>query len=223
MGQKRKKLWTLVFIGLLGAVMIVLTIRVGRPLLAFLSDPANMRRWVEKYYWGSRVGFMLLTALQVILAFIPGEPFEMAAGYAFGSLEGSLLCLAGITLGSVIVFSAVKKWGMKLVRIFFSQEKIDSVRIFQNPRRLKNIAFVVFLIPGTPKDILTYLVGLTPMNLADWLLICTVGRVPSLITSVVCGNAIQQQNYAQAAWVFGLTALISLAGLWAYNRMNRGK
>ena len=74
-----------------------------------------------------KIAFIGMEVIKVVIAVIPGEPFELAAGYAFGTWEGLLLCTIGITIGSLIVFFLVKKFGMSIVRIFFKQEKIDKM------------------------------------------------------------------------------------------------
>ena len=80
---------------------------VGRPMIQFVSDPQQFRDWVnDSGLWG-RIAFILMTVFQVVIAFVPGEPFEIGAGYAFGAVEGTILCVIGITLGSLLVFALV--------------------------------------------------------------------------------------------------------------------
>lgn len=193
----------------------------GRPLVQFVSEPELFRAWVDAHgFWG-RAAFVGMVMLQVIVAVIPGEPFEIVAGYAFGAVEGTVLCLLGITLGSMAIFFAVRRWGMRLVELFFDREKVLNLPIFQNQARLNAIALIVFAIPGTPKDILTYAVGLTPMRPLPWLLICTVARFPSVVTSTVGGSALGDQNYQFALIVFLVTIAISLCGIWIYHRFEK--
>ena len=105
--------------------MVSVAIFVGIPLVRFISEPERFRQWVARYgIWG-KMAFIGMEVIKVVIAVIPGEPFELAAGYAFGTWEGLLLCTIGITIGSLIVFFLVKKFGMSIVRIFFKQEKID--------------------------------------------------------------------------------------------------
>ena len=85
--------------------------------------------------------------------------------------RGTGLCLLGALLGSVTVFLFVKKFGMRFVALFVSEEKIRSLKFLQNEKRLNLIAYILFLIPGTPKDVMTYIVGLTPMKLSFWIFI----------------------------------------------------
>ncbi len=169
--------------------------------------------------WG-RVAFVGMVALQVVIALIPGEPLEIGAGYAFGAVEGTLLCLAGTTLGSLLVFGFVRKLGMKAVEPFFSREEIEKMPFFQNPKRLELLAFILFFIPGTPKDVMTWAIGLTPIRLSHWLLITTLARLPSIVSSAAGGDALGSRQYIFAVVVFAVTALVSGAGILVYRRIS---
>lgn len=216
-GNKRKK-WAAA--GLLALVMLI-SVAVGAlvvpPLIRWVSDPEAFRSWVEAKGWSSRLVFMGMVIFQVILAFIPGEPFEIAAGYAFGAVEGTILSIAGATVGSIITFSLVRRFGMRLVRVFFSEEKINSVK-FLKTSNARNILFlVIYMIPGTPKDLLGYFAGLTDIPFSVFFLVCTLGRIPSVITSTVGGNALGTKSYGAAILVFAVTFAISALGLSIYN------
>jgi uncharacterized membrane protein YdjX (TVP38/TMEM64 family) len=152
----------------------------------------------------------------VVVAFIPGEPIELAAGYAFGFIEGTLLTLAGFLLGSLLVFLLVRKFGVKLVEVFFSADKINSFSFLKNPKKTKAIAFILMLIPGTPKDFLSYFAGLTHLSLKTWMLIVAVGRLPSLITSTATGAAAGEENYILSVIMLGITLLLTAAGIVYY-------
>lgn len=137
---------------------------------------------------------------QIIVAIIPGEPLEIGAGYAFGAVEGTILCLIGAVLGGAIVVLLVRRYGIKLVEVFFPKEKIMSLRFMQDSRRLELLVFIVFMIPGTPKDLLCYAVGLTNLRMRDWLWISLVARIPSIITSTIAAR-LGERNYVFAAAV----------------------
>ena len=160
-----------------------------------------------------------MVVLQVVVAFIPGEPIELAAGYAFGFWEGSILTMAGFLLGSWLVFALVRKFGVKLVEVFFHKNKVAEFRFLQNPKKVKVITFLLMLIPGTPKDLLTYFVGLTRIKLHEFLILSLIARIPSLVSSTVGGNLIQQESYYGAVWVFLITGAVSLLGIFLYNRI----
>ena len=193
---------------------------VGKPMIEFVREPERFRAWVDSSGFVSRVIFVGMVVFQLIIALIPGEPLEMGAGYAFGAVEGTILCIIGCVIGSALVFLFVRRFGVKLVEVFFPREKIRSLRFLQDSRRLNLLTFIVFFIPGTPKDLLSYFIGLTDMKLGTWLLITAVARIPSIVTSTVTGDALGLKNYQFAIIAFGATLLLSLVGILVYRRLS---
>lgn len=203
----------LIFIGAVGYL-------VGKPMVEFVREPERFRAWVDSSGFASRVIFVGMVVFQLIIALIPGEPLEMGAGYAFGAVEGTILCIIGCVIGSALVFLFVRRFGVKLVEVFFPREKIRSLRFLQDSRRLNLLTFIVFFIPGTPKDLLSYFIGLTDMKLGTWLLITAVARIPSIVTSTVTGDALGLKDYQFALIAFGVTLALSLAGILVYRRLS---
>lgn len=193
---------------------------VGKPMVEFVREPERFRAWVDSSGFVSRVIFVGMVVFQLIIALIPGEPLEMGAGYAFGAVEGTILCIIGCVIGSALVFLFVRRFGVKLVEVFFPREKIRSLRFLQDSRRLNLLTFIVFFIPGTPKDLLSYFIGLTDMKLGTWLLITAVARIPSIVTSTVTGDALGLKDYQFALIAFGVTLALSLAGILVYRRLS---
>lgn len=189
---------------------------IGVPMVRLVEEPAQFQDWVDSYgIWG-RLIFVGMVVLQVVVALIPGEPIELAAGYAFSFVEGSLLTLAGFILGSWLVFALVRRFGVKLVEVFFPPKKILELSFLKNPKKTRAIAFLLMLVPGTPKDFLSYFAGLTQLTTRQWLLIVAVGRLPSLITSTATGAAAGQKNYVLSLVMFGITLMLTLAGILYY-------
>lgn len=217
--QGKKKIGVILGLGAIAALLFILWQLFGASLMGLISDPASFRAWVEAKGWYSRLFFLGMVVFQVIVAVIPGEPFEIAAGYAFGAWEGTLLSVAGAALGSIITFWLVRRFGMKLVCLFFSEEKIASVKFLKTNSRRELLFLIVYMLPGTPKDLLGYFAGLTDLPFPAFLLICTLGRFPSVITSTVGGSALGSQSYGAAILVFALTLAVSAGGLWIYNRI----
>ncbi len=194
---------------------------VGRPMLQFVSEPDKFRDWVQAQgIWG-KLAFVGMVALQVVVAIIPGEPLEIGAGYAFGIWEGTFLCLLGQAIGGLVVYFFVSKVGILAVEAFFPKEKIESLKFLKNHKRLNLIVFILFFIPGTPKDMLTYFVGLTPMKWWEFFLISFVARIPSVITSTIGGNALGVQNYSFAVIVVLVTLVISGIGILVYRYISK--
>ena len=188
----------------------------GRPLIRFAQEPERFRQWVDQQGLWAHVLFTGMVILQVIVAVIPGEPLEIAAGYAFGAVEGTLLCVLGTFIGGILVFLLVRRFVLRAVEVFFPPEKLQKLRFLHNERRLSQWVFFIFFLPGTPKDLLCYFVGLTAMPLRTWVLISAVARLPSIITSTVGGNALGMGEYTFAVVVFAATLAISGLGMLLY-------
>ena len=192
---------------------------VGKPMIEFVEDPLKFRQWVNNYGFGGRLIFIGMVVLQVLIAIIPGEPLEFGAGYAFGAFEGTILTIIGITVGSLIVYALVKKFGMAFVEIFFSKEKIANIKFLKSSKKRDALIFLLFIIPGTPKDILCYFLGLTDIKYSTVIFISVVGRLPSVVTSTISGNLLGNESYILAISIFAGTLLISALGLLIYNKI----
>lgn len=194
---------------------------IGRPLIEYISQPEQFRLWVDAHGMLGRLAFVGMVVLQIIVALLPGEVFELGAGYAFGFWEGTLLCMAGALIGNLIVFALVRTLGVRLVEVFFPIEKIHSLRYLRDQKRLSLILFFINLIPGTPKDLFSYAAGLTPIRLRVWMLITLTARIPSIVTSTMAGSALGDQNYMFAIVVYAVTTVVSIAGLLAYRQYSK--
>ena len=217
--QRQQKLLAALAIVILILLASAVCIFIGAPLLRFAAQPEKFRSWVDSHGLGGRLAFIGMVVLQIIVAIIPGEPFEIAAGYAFGALEGTVLCMLSGALGSVAVFFLVRRFGVRLAEVFFSREKLRSLRFLRTSPARNLLFLLIFMIPGTPKDLLCYFAGLTDLPFGVWLLICSFGRFPSIITSTVGGSALGTKQYVFAVVVFAVTLLISGAGLLIYGRI----
>ena len=196
---------------------------IGKPMVALVSDPGEFQVWVERQGILGVLAFIGMVIFQVFAAIIPGGPFQIGAGYAFGVWKGSLICDFATTLASVVIFLLVRRFGVSFIELFIDKEKLESIKFLKDNEKVEGILFLLFLIPGTPKDLLSYFAGLTDIPLGRWLLIATVARIPSVVTSTVGGNAIGEENYLFAILVFAGTLAISGLGLLIYNRLSRRK
>ena len=219
--RRRRKIISLISIAGVLLVFAIITCTVGQNLLDFVADPQGFREWADDQGILGRLVLVGIVILQVIVAIMPGEVVEVGAGYAFGAVEGMLLCLIGTAAGSSLIYWITKKFGYHVAEAFITREKINSLSFIKNSKRLNVLIFILFFIPGTPKDLITYFIGLTPMRLPAFLLISILARIPSVITSTVTGNALGTQDYHIAIAVFLITAAVSGIGLLIYSRISQ--
>lgn len=207
------------------AVVIILatlvTVFICNWLTAFSQD--EFRDYIRSFGLLGWLVLLGLQFLQVFIALIPGELLESAAGYAFGPLVGTLICYAGVAAASSLVFLLTRKLGIRLVEAFISREKINQLRFINTARKRELLVFLLFFIPGTPKDLLTYFVGLTDMKLGTFLAISLVARIPSVLSSTFGGHLLGEGKYWGAVLLYGITGIVSLIGMWVYNRILRKK
>ncbi len=215
--SKIKKYLITALIVLALAAVLIICYKSVRPVIKFILDRDKIRAWVSKWGFLSKLAFIAMVIVQVVIAFIPGEPFEIAAGYAFGVIEGTLLCLIGITVGSIIVFWIVRKFGVRVVNLFFSGHESRKLRFLHEKRKLNSLVFILMLIPGTPKDLISYFVGLTDIKFSTWVLIVIIARIPSVITSTLGGSTVSGGNTCLTVIIFAVTIAISVVGLVCYN------
>lgn len=191
-----------------------------------ITDPSvrkEFQLWMQSLGFRGWCLFILLQLVQIVIAVIPGEPFELLGGILYGSLGGLISCLLGILLGSTIVFKLVRRFGYPLVTSIFPEEKLHSLPILQKPERLERLILLLFLIPGTPKDLLTYAAGLTDISMKRFLLLSTFARIPSVITSVWVGASIREGEWLLSLILFGATAVIGLLGIWIHKKKFGGQ
>lgn len=197
------------------AVAITLTV-IAIPYINILSEPdkqEQFKSWVISLgVWGWLV-VLGIQMLQIIIAFIPGEPIELLAGVLYGGFGGLLICLVGCVIASSGIFLLSKRFGPPLVAKLFKKKKIDEFAFIKNSRRLQTVVFILFLIPGTPKDMLTYVVAVSPMKLSQFLLTSTFARIPSIISSTFIGSSMRQGEWEIAILIFILTAVSGVFGI----------
>ena len=221
--QRRRKRIGVVSLLLFAITLILLTLFFTKVLSPYLKSTKELRAFLDSYGWKGYLILLAIQCLQVAVALIPGEVVELGAGYAYGAIEGTLICLAGVALSSSLIFLLVKKLGTPMVELFISREKIGQLKFINTSHKLKRLIFLLFLIPGTPKDILTYFVGLTEITLSQFLAITLIARIPSVISSTISGQMLGEENFLAAGIVYGITALLSGGGYLIYLRIAQNK
>ena len=186
-------------------------------ILRMMTDPNYARDIIRQVQPYGALVYVAVQAIQIVIVVIPGEPLELAAGYAFGAVQGSLLCLLGESIGSLIVLFLVRRFGRSIALLFFSEEKLESLKFLHySPRRLLIYA-IIFILPGSPKALLCYFAGLTDIDIHKLMIICTLGRIPAIVTSTISGNALGNQRYVLAIVLVLATLAVSIGSIAVYN------
>ena len=206
------------------SVSLIICILTGFGIWAtyyYFENPQMFRDFVEEHYiWGVLIMFFMFV-IQVILALIPGGLLEVACGYAFGSVTGGIIAVAGIMTGSALTIILVRKFGRKFAQLFYPDEKLESIKILKNKKKRNALVFFVFLIPGTPKDLLTYVVGLTDMSIPMYLLLTGIARTPAILVSTVGGDALGLEKYWHGLLFLGGLAIVSGIGVLIYRKIHK--
>ena len=150
---------------------------------AFLNNEEYINKIKEYIESLGIFGFavmIIMIVVQIVIAFIPGEPFELVAGIMYGTFGGLCCVLVASLIGSSIVFLLVRKFGRRITDKFFSEEKLSKYKFLNSDHNRNKLLFLIFLLPGTPKDLLTYFAPLTPIKFKDYLFITTIAKIPSI-------------------------------------------
>ena len=157
---------------------------------------------------------MLLQALQVVISPIPGELTGVIGGYVYGVNFGFLFSTLGLTLGSWIAFELASIFGRPLVEKFVAKNILEKFH-FLATNAGAVISFLLFLIPGFPKDYLCYILGLTGMNLSTFLVVSTIGRMPGTYMLTMQGASIGSGQYETAIVITAISgAIVFIAYLY---------
>ena len=192
--------------------IVYATVCFGPELTRLVSDPHKFREHILSFgHWSAAV-FMFFQVLQVVIAVIPGEPVQIAGGYIYGTFWGTVYSILGITIGYIIVFTCVKLFGYPLVKKFVSKNEFEKFSTLINSPKLETTIFLLFLIPGIPKDILVYIAGLTPIKPVLFFVIITFARFPAMLGSSYIGAKIESSQYVIAITVSIIASILFVFG-----------
>jgi hypothetical protein len=139
------------------AALVFLTIRYGPEVTRLFSRPYRTREYLRSFGLAAPLIYILFQVIQVVVAFIPGEVVQVAGGFVFGTILGTVYSVVGAALGTLIAFLTARALGFSLVRILVPRETFDRLHSLINSPRSDVTVFILFLMPGVPKDPLTYL------------------------------------------------------------------
>ena len=225
MNKKGKILKLILFI--LVIVIITATIIYIFPVIKKLSKPEGQLEFKEKI---DNLGFLGILALfglqiaQIFLVIIPGEPIEVLAGICYGGLGGFIFILTSAALISGMIIVLVRKLGRRFVYEFCSKEKIEKIensKVFKNSKKIELIMLILFLIPGTPKDLLVYIAALLPINPVKFIIVSSIARIPSILSSTFAGEHLLAGNWKISILIYAITFLVVGIILFVANKLDK--
>ena len=170
------------------------------PIMKDISTTEGQIVFKEKIENAGIFGMLLVFLLevaQIFLVIIPGEPLELLAGMCYGAIGGTVFITVSVFITTTILVFMVRKYGRKFVIDSFGKEKVEKIensKLLNNPKKVEMIMIILFLIPGTPKDLLSYIGGLLPIKPLRFILISTFARFPSVISSTIAGENLVNGN-----------------------------
>lgn len=203
-------------------VVVILLCALIWPYVHEIFEPGGLDRVINDVRQAGPVGFLILLAiqfLQVVVAFIPGEVVQVAAGMIYGPWVGALIVLVGCVVSSAFVFLLVHKLGAPFVQAMVSEKHMAKFRTFENSGKLNIIVFVLFLIPGMPKDVFTYLVPLTHMPLRTFLLLSNIARIPGILVSTYAASGLVEGDIVQSLIIFLVAGAIAVVCILFYDKI----
>ena len=213
--KEKKKYKTLRIVVLIITVILLILLTIYLfPIMSKLFDEQGRELFKEEIQSSGFLGMLILLglqAVQILLPILPGEPIEILAGMCYGTVGGLIFLIISVFLITTLIFFTVRKLGKDFVYGVCSEEKIEKLensKLFKNTKKIEYIMLILFLIPGTPKDLLVYIAGLLPIKPLRFILISTFARIPSMVSSTVAGSSIVAGNWQMGVLLYLLTFLI---------------
>jgi uncharacterized membrane protein YdjX (TVP38/TMEM64 family) len=172
-------------------------------LVDLFLDRQRMMRFIQEHRAYAALTFIGLQVVQVIAAPVPGEVTGFVGGYLFGTAWGIVYSTIGLTLGSWLAFMISRLLGRHIVEAVVNPEVIKRYDYVMKHKGLV-LAFIMFLIPGFPKDILCYILGLGHMGQREFLLISTTGRMLGTTLLTIGGTFFRDGRYGAFSTVVGI-------------------
>lgn len=195
------------------AAIVVTALVYRREIGQVFASKDHFQAWIDGFGVYGPLMFIAVQVFQVIIFIVPGEVAQVAGGYLFGVWYGILYSLIGITIGSAFNFYLARLLGVAFVEGLFKPRQVERFESVISSGRARAGFFLLFLIPGIPKDILCYVAGLSRIGFVSFLLISMGGRLPGVVGSAVIGNSAAGSNWTVTAAVTGIAVVLFVLGL----------
>ena len=216
-----RSIYSIVSVIVLVSIVILGSVILGPKIVKFAEDPEKMREVLGSNDPISYLIFIGIQFIQVVFAFIPGEVVEVSAGYIYGTIKGTLLCLVGVAPATALIFWLTRLLGHKFTAIMIDSRDLKRLKFLKDERKLTLLFFLLYFLPGTPKDLITYFAGVTKIKFGTFLFLSTVCRLPSVLTSTLAGSQLGEENYLSSVIIFAVTGIIAAGGWTVYTLLTK--
>ena len=176
--------------------------------------------FLEQYHWQSILIYIVIQAVQIVISMIPGQAFQFAAGYLYTFFPGLLFSLIGAALGTSVSFCLAKVLGKDAIHLFLGEEKTAYYVERLNSKQAYAIVFLIYLIPGIPKDIVSYAAGVSEMRWRPFFTFAMLGRIPGMAGSLLIGALYMREHYILMGIVASLAVIAFVAGMLCRKRLH---
>ncbi|NMC93820.1 MAG: TVP38/TMEM64 family protein [Syntrophorhabdus sp.] len=173
----------------------------------YFLNPKKLGEFIASFGPLAGLIFVVVQVIQVVAAPIPGEMTGFVGGFLFGKVWGVILSTVGLTLGSMFAFWVARKFGIRLVERVVKKQYLDKFNFFVTHKGLY-ITFVMFLLPGFPKDALCYFLGVTRLRFLDFILMNLFGRFPGTMILTMQGSAVRTEHWWELFWLLIITVVM---------------
>ena len=215
MNKKKKIILYIIAITIISIFISIIVVKL-------VKDPNIYIDTINKNHLSIIISYILLSLIQTIIPIIPGEPIELLAGYLFGKINGTIICFVCEAIASIIVVFVSRKYGTRLVKYLFEDKKIKTIQKLKSKKAF-NLFALLFIMPGTPKDLLCYFAGISDYDLIPLLIVVTIGRIPAIITSTISAGYLQDDKYIVSIIIYFATLLICGIDILIYKKIIKNK
>jgi uncharacterized membrane protein YdjX (TVP38/TMEM64 family) len=178
-----------------------------------LDSRISAQEWISQFGAWAPLVYVGVQVFQVVVFIVPGDVVQIAGGYLFGVVMGVVYSLIGIAIGSTIDFYVARFLGRTFVEGVFGRERVAQFDSVSESSRARTGFFLLFVIPGIPKDVLVYVAGISTLHFPSFLFVTMTGRLVGIVGSAIIGDSAANERWFLSAFVFGLAVLAFGAGV----------
>lgn len=211
--SSQKRRFSKMIVASLGLLSLVLFIRYSPEILKLMASLETFRDYILSTGKFGPLALIFFQVLQTVIAPIPGEVIQIAGGYIYGTTVGTLYITVGMLLGAMIAFYFTRFLGGSFIENLLKKNKFQWMAGIMENKKFSIFLFIIFFIPGFPKDVFIYTAGLTTIKPLKFFSILMIARFPWLLASASIGSNIYQKNYLLTIIISAVSVLAFVLGL----------